>query len=199
MYAKYLKRFLDICVSSVLLAILWPLLVVVAMLVRVNLGTPVLFCHPRPGRHGETFTLFKFRTMSEARSNDGTLLPDSDRLTRFGGFLRRTSLDELPELWNVLIGDMSLVGPRPLLIEYLDLYTEKQARRHEVRPGLTGLAQASGRNILEWNDRFLLDEEYVDNVSFRLDLAIAARTIKILFTGYGVSARGESTMKRFQG
>jgi len=137
--------------------------------------------------------------MSEARSNDGTLLPDCDRLTRFGGFLRRTSLDELPELWNVLIGDMSLVGPRPLLIEYLDLYSKKQARRHEVRPGLTGLAQASGRNTLEWNDRFLLDEEYVDNVSFNLDVAIAARTMKILFTGYGVSANGESTMKRFQG
>lgn len=194
-----MKRLFDILVSGIGLVLLSPLLLAVALLVRAKLGSPVLFRHRRPGLHGRLFTMLKFRTMTDAVGSDGALLPDAERLTPFGRFLRRTSLDELPELWNVLIGDMSLVGPRPLLIEYLPLYTPEQARRHDVRPGLTGWAQVNGRNALSWDEKFALDLWYVDHQSFALDLKILWRTIFKVFARQGISAEGEATMPRFEG
>ena len=167
-----MKRFWDLAVSVVGLVILSPVLLILAVVVRVKLGSPVLFRQMRPGRDGELFELIKFRTMTDCRDSQGDLLPDSERLTRFGHFLRSTSADELPELWNVLRGEMSIVGPRPLLVQYLPLYSPHQGRRHEVRPGITGLAQARGRNSLTWDEKFDLDVWYVDNRSFRLDCAI---------------------------
>lgn len=194
-----MKRLFDISVSGIGLVLLSPLLLAVALLVRAKLGSPVLFRHRRPGLHGRLFTMLKFRTMTGAVGSDGALLPDAERLTPFGRFLRRTSLDELPELWNVLIGDMSLVGPRPLLIEYLPLYTPEQARRHDVRPGLTGWAQVNGRNALSWDEKFALDLWYVEHQSFALDLKILWRTIFKVFARQGISAEGEATMPRFEG
>ncbi|RMF01918.1 MAG: sugar transferase, partial [Alphaproteobacteria bacterium] len=162
-------------------------------------GRPVIFAQRRPGLHAKPFTMYKFRTMRDARGPDGTPLPDAQRLTPFGRFLRRTSLDELPEFWNVLKGDMSLVGPRPLLMEYLDLYTSEQARRHEVRPGITGWAQVNGRNALTWEEKFAHDVWYVDNRSLALDFRILLKTLASALTGHGVSAEGHATMPPFTG
>jgi lipopolysaccharide/colanic/teichoic acid biosynthesis glycosyltransferase len=194
-----MKRLFDIVVSTIALVLLSPLLVVTAILVRLRLGTPVLFRQMRPGLAGAPFRLMKFRTMTDARSPDGTLLPDAVRLTPFGRFLRSTSLDELPELLNVLKGEMSLVGPRPLLMEYLPLYSAAQARRHEVRPGLTGWAQVNGRNALSWEEKFALDLWYVENRSLALDLRILWLTVMRVFGRSGISAEGEATMPRFTG
>ena len=194
-----IKRGLDIGLAAAALLLSAPVLLLVAIAVRVNLGGPVLFRQQRPGLHGRPFTMVKFRTMRDALGRDGRPLPDADRLTPFGTLLRSTSLDELPELWNVLRGDMSLVGPRPLLMEYLDRYTPEQARRHEVRPGVTGWAQVHGRNALSWNERFRLDVWYVEHRSLRLDLRILMRTLAIVLRRTGVSATGEATMPVFQG
>ncbi len=194
-----LKRFLDIVLSLVALVVLAPLLLAVAVVVRIAIGTPVLFRQSRPGLHGKPFELVKFRTMSDARSASGELLPDEQRLARAGQWLRATSLDELPELWNVLKGDMSLVGPRPLLMEYLEHYSEEQARRHEVRPGITGWAQVNGRNAVSWEERFAMDVWYVDNRSLGLDLRILALTVARVFGRKGISQEGHVTMKRFSG
>lgn len=198
-YDVLLKPSLDFAVTVAALLLAAPLLLFIAIAVRVNLGSPVLFRQQRPGLRGRPFTMVKFRTMRDAIGRDGRPLPDADRLTAFGRLLRSTSLDELPELWNVLRGDMSLVGPRPLLMEYLDRYTPEQARRHEVRPGVTGWAQVHGRNALSWEERFHLDVWYVDHRSFRLDLQILIRTFTIVLRRTGVSAKGEATMSAFKG
>mgnify|MGYP003799965917 FL=1 len=176
-----------------------PLMLCLALAVRFRLGSPVLFRQERPGLHGRPFMLVKFRTMTGAADTDGRPLPDADRLTRFGRFLRSTSLDELPELWNVLKGDMSLVGPRPLLMEYLPLYSPRQSRRHEVKPGLTGWAQVNGRNALTWEDRLEMDVWYVENRSWLLDLKIIWKTIGIVLHREGISQQGSATMEKFQG
>lgn len=194
-----MKRGIDILVAGLALLVLLPLLAVLAALVRINLGRPVLFRQTRPGLHGRPFSIVKFRSMRDARTADGTQLPDHVRLTRFGRFLRATSLDELPELWNVLKGDMALVGPRPLLMEYLPLYAPDQARRHEVRPGLTGWAQINGRNAISWEERLALDVWYVDNRSTWLDLKILGLTLIKVVQRTGISAEGEATMPRFTG
>jgi lipopolysaccharide/colanic/teichoic acid biosynthesis glycosyltransferase len=193
------KRLFDILVAGLALILLAPLIALTALLVRVKLGPPILFRQLRPGRHGRPFTLLKFRTMRDARDSSGALRPDAERLTPFGRMLRRSSLDELPELWNVLRGDMSMVGPRPLLMEYVDLYSPEEARRMEVRPGLTGWAQVNGRNALSWDQKFALDRWYVDHASFALDLKILGLTIVNVISGRGVSADGEATMARFEG
>ncbi|MBB6012245.1 lipopolysaccharide/colanic/teichoic acid biosynthesis glycosyltransferase [Aquamicrobium lusatiense] len=194
-----MKRLFDVVVALCALALLSPLLVVLSLLIRRRLGSPILFRQVRPGKDGKPFEMLKFRSMTDARDTDGALLPDADRLTPFGQFLRSTSLDELPELWNVLKGDMSLVGPRPLLMEYLPLYSPEQARRHEVRPGVTGWAQVNGRNALSWEEKFALDIWYVDNRSLRLDLKIIVATIGKVLKRSGISADGEATMPRFDG
>jgi lipopolysaccharide/colanic/teichoic acid biosynthesis glycosyltransferase len=189
-----MKRLLDLCGALLLLAIFSPLLLVLALLVRVKLGSPVFFRQRRPGRGGRIFTVVKFRSMREVRSPDGQLLTDAERLTPFGVKLRASSLDELPELWNVVRGEMSLVGPRPLLVEYLERYTPEEARRHEVRPGLTGWAQIHGRNATTWDERLKLDVWYVDHHSVALDLRILWRTIALVCSRDGISAPGEATM-----
>ncbi len=194
-----LKRLIDVALSTPAIVLLSPFLLALAAVVRVSLGPPILFRQRRPGLHGKPFTLYKFRTMTDARDEEGRLLPDAQRLTRLGRFLRATSLDELPELFNVLKGDMSLVGPRPLLMEYLDRYTPEQARRHEVRPGITGLAQVSGRNALSWEEKFALDVWYVDHVSLWLDLKIIARTVWKILRCEGISQPGHATMEEFTG
>lgn len=194
-----LKRGIDVLGAGAALVVLSPLLAVVAVLVRVRMGSPVLFRQTRPGLHARPFRLVKFRTMSDRRDADGELLPDADRLTALGRWLRRTSIDELPELLNVLAGDMSLVGPRPLLMEYLPRYSPEQARRHEVRPGITGWTQVNGRNALSWDDKFALDVWYVDHRTLRLDVAILARTVTQVVSGRGVSAPGHATMEPFRG
>jgi lipopolysaccharide/colanic/teichoic acid biosynthesis glycosyltransferase len=193
------KRLLDILGALMALGILSPAIALVAILVRMKLGSPILFRQLRPGLHGEPFTLLKFRTMREAFDEAGRLLPDSERLTPLGRFLRRWSLDELPEFWNVLRGDMSLVGPRPLLIEYLPLYTPEQARRHEVRPGLTGWAQVNGRNAISWDEKFALDCWYVDHRSLALDFKTIWLTVSKVLKRHGISAEGDATMPRFTG
>ena len=194
-----LKRAIDVLGASTALVVLSPLLAVVAVLVRVRMGPPVLFRQLRPGREGRPFELTKFRTMTDQRGPDGTLLPDAQRLTALGRFLRRTSIDELPELVNVVRGDMSLVGPRPLLMEYLPRYSAEQARRHEVRPGVTGWTQVNGRNELTWDEKFALDVWYVDHRSTRLDLEILGRTVSQVLSGQGVSAPRHATMEPFRG
>jgi lipopolysaccharide/colanic/teichoic acid biosynthesis glycosyltransferase len=194
-----MKRLFDFVVAAVAAIIFSPIVAVVAVLVRINLGTPVLFRQLRPGLHGQPFTLLKFRTMIDAVDSSGSPLSDAERLTVFGRFLRRSSLDELPELYNVLRGDMSLVGPRPLLMEYLPLYTAEQARRHDVRPGLTGWAQVNGRNAISWDEKFAFDLWYVEHSSLSLDLKILWLTIRNVFTRHGISAEGEATMPRFTG
>ena len=194
-----LKRVLDVLGASAVLVVLSPLLAVVAVLVRARMGPPVLFRQLRPGREGRPFELTKFRTMTDQRGPDGALLPDAERLTALGRFLRRTSIDELPELVNVVRGDMSLVGPRPLLMEYLPRYSPEQARRHEVRPGVTGWTQVNGRNALTWEEKFALDVWYVDHRSTRLDLEILGRTVSQVLGGQGVSAPGHATMEPFRG
>lgn len=176
-YEKYTKRLLDIVLSGVALIVLWPVLLITAILVRIKLGSPVIFCQNRPGKGEKIFRLYKFRSMTDARDENGNLLPDEIRLTRFGKLLRSTSLDELPELWNILKGDMSIVGPRPLLVEYLPYYTEQERHRHDVRPGLTGLAQVNGRNSLTWEQKFAYDLEYIDHLSFLNDVKIIAKTV----------------------
>lgn len=194
-----MKRFFDFCVALGALTVLLLPLAVVALLVRVKLGQPVLFRQVRPGLHGQPFMMVKFRTMTDARDANGQWLSDADRLTAFGRFLRSTSLDELPELWNVLRGEMSLVGPRPLLMEYLPLYSAEQLRRHEVRPGITGWAQVHGRNALSWEERFKLDVWYVDNQSVWLDLRILGMTVRKVLAREGIHAAGEATVSKFTG
>ena len=199
MYQKYFKRSLDFIMALVGLVILSPLLLIIAILVRIKLGSPVIFKQPRPGLNEEVFILYKFRTMTDERDENGELLPDEVRLTSFGKFLRSTSLDELPELWNILKGDMSFVGPRPLLVEYLSLYNDEQRHRHEVRPGLTGLAQVSGRNAISWEEKFQLDCQYVHQVTFRGDLSILAKTVWAVFKQEGISSETSMTMEEFEG
>jgi len=194
-----MKRLFDIVVSLSLLILLLPLMVVLAAAVRIKLGGPVLFRQMRPGRNAEPFEMLKFRTMTNARGPDGTLLPSDDRLVPFGRLLRSTSLDELPELWNVLWGDMSLVGPRPLLMDYLPLYTAEQGRRHNMRPGLTGWAQVNGRNALSWEDKFRLDVWYVDNWSLGLDLLILLKTVGVALKRSGINTGDGKIMGRFEG
>lgn len=194
-----MKRLFDFLVAAGLLVALAPVFMLIAILVRSKLGTPVLFRQLRPGLNARPFVMIKFRTMTDARDANGELLPDSERLPPFGRWLRATSLDELPELWNVLCGEMSLVGPRPLLMEYLPRYSSHQARRHEVRPGITGWAQVSGRNALSWPEKFDLDVWYVDNRSFYLDLRIIFLTVASVIKREGISATGEATMHGFEG
>lgn len=198
-YRRYIKRFLDIVISLCGILLLWPLMAVIALLVRWKLGAPVLFCQQRPGLQGRLFPLYKFRTMTDQRDGEGRLLPDGQRLTAFGRFLRSTSLDELPELFCILKGQMSLIGPRPLLASYLSLYTEEQGHRHDVRPGLTGLAQVNGRNALTWEERFAYDLQYVKEISFRLDLAIFFKTVVKVLRREGISGAGSDTMAEFTG
>lgn len=193
------KRIFDFVFALIGLLVLSPLMLVVAWQIRKKLGSPVLFKQERPGIHGKPFYMIKFRTMRNAYDANGSPLSDSERMTSFGRFLRSTSLDELPELWNVLKGDMSLVGPRPLLMEYLPLYSAYQYRRHEVRPGVTGWAQINGRNELSWPEKFKLDVWYVENRSFWLDLKILLLTVKKVFKRDGISAAGEVTMSKFKG
>lgn len=194
-----MKRCIDIVVSFFSLILLFPLLIVIAGLVWAKLGRPILFCQLRPGVNGVPFQMVKFRTMLDSYDAKGKLLPNAERHTRFGSFLRSTSLDELPELWNVIKGDMSLVGPRPLLIDYLPLYSSEQFRRHEVRPGVTGWAQVNGRNAIDWDEKFKLDVWYVDNKSILLDLKILFLTIKKVFKRDGVNLSADTTMTRFTG
>lgn len=194
-----LKRFFDVGISAAVLVLLSPVMAVVAWQIRRQMGAGVLFRQVRPGLNGEPFEMVKFRTMKDAVDAEGNLLPDAERMTSLGRFLRSTSLDELPELWNVLKGDMSLVGPRPLLMEYLPLYSPEQLRRHEVRPGLTGWAQVNGRNALGWQQKFELDVWYVDNRSWWLDMKILFLTVKLVLMRDGISAEGEATMSRFTG
>lgn len=194
-----MKRLFDIVISLIAILCLLPLFILVFILVRISLGRPVFFVQDRPGLKSKIFRMIKFRTMLDAVDSEGRALPDSKRLTKFGTFLRSTSLDELPELWNVLKGDMSLVGPRPLLKEYLPLYNEEQARRHEVRPGVTGWAQINGRNALSWEDKFKLDVWYVDRQSFWLDIKILLLTVKKVLVRDGISAEGEVTTTKFTG
>jgi lipopolysaccharide/colanic/teichoic acid biosynthesis glycosyltransferase len=192
-----MKPVFDRAFAAVLLIALAPFLGLLAILVRLRLGSPIIFSQARPGRHGRPFQLLKFRTMTDGRDNRGVLLPDEQRLTKFGQWLRSTSLDELPELWNILVGEMSFVGPRPLLMEYLPHYSLQQRRRHDVRPGLTGWAQVNGRNQTTWDERFRQDIWYVDNVSARLDFEVLVRTIAKVLKRDGISAAGHATMPRF--
>ncbi len=194
-----LKRAFDIAASASALVVLSPVLAITAHKVKKELGSPVLFRQVRPGLHGRPFEMIKFRTMKDATDKKGNALPDSERLTDFGKKLRASSLDELPELWNVLKGDMSLVGPRPLLMEYLPLYNAEQAKRHNVRPGVTGYAQVNGRNSLSWEDKFKLDTWYVEHQSFLLDMKILLKTVKKVIIKDGISAEGEATMTKFTG
>lgn len=194
-----MKRFLDIVIAATALVLLSPIMVVVAVLVRINLGSPILFRQIRPGLGAKPFCMVKFRTMKDSKDASGTLLSDAERLTRFGKFLRGASLDELPELWNVLKGDMSLVGPRPLLMDYVPLYSPEQYRRHEMRPGITGWAQVNGRNALDWPSRFALDVWYIDNWSLWLDFKILLMTVQKVILRQGISAEGEATMSSFKG
>ena len=194
-----LKRAFDIAASTSALVVLSPVLAITAYKVKKELGSPVLFRQTRPGLHGKPFEMIKFRTMKDATDKAGNALPDSERLTEFGKKLRASSLDELPELWNVLKGDMSLVGPRPFLMEYLPLYSAEQAKRHNVRPGVTGYAQVNGRNSLSWEDKFKLDTWYVEHQSFWLDLKILLKTVKKVIIKDGISAEGEATMTKFTG
>ncbi len=194
-----IKRLLDIIIASTALIILSPLYIYVAYKVKKNLGSPVLFRQIRPGLHGKPFEMIKFRTMRDAVDSDGNPLPDSERLTPFGQMLRSTSLDEMPELWNVIKGDMSVVGPRPLLMEYLPLYNTEQAKRHNVRPGMTGYAQVNGRNAISWDEKFKLDTWYVENQSTLLDFKIMFKTVDKVLSKDDISAEGEATMSKFTG
>ena len=198
-YEKFIKRGLDLLISGCVLLVLWPVLLVLVLLVRSKLGSPAIFCQERPGKNGRVFRLYKLRTMTDERDEDGRLLPDEQRLTPFGRTLRSLSMDELPELWNIFRGDMSLVGPRPLLVKYLPLYNAQQARRHEVMPGLTGWAQVNGRNLVTWEDKFTMDVWYVDHISFALDLKILWLTVKAVLRREGISAESSATMEEFQG
>jgi undecaprenyl phosphate N,N'-diacetylbacillosamine 1-phosphate transferase len=198
-YRRFVKRPMDFILSLLAIIVLSPVFLIVALLVRTKLGSPVIFKQKRPGLNEEVFMMYKFRTMTDERDKNGELLPDSVRLTKFGRFLRSTSLDELPEFFNILKGDMSIVGPRPLLVQYLPLYNVHQKRRHEVRPGLSGLAQVSGRNAISWEDKFNLDVEYVDNVSFIEDWKIIFLTIKKVFVREGINSETAATIELFMG
>lgn len=198
-YELYFKRLFDIVCAVVALVAFWWLYIIVAILVKIKLGSPILFKQERPGKNGRIFKLYKFRTMTDERDVSGALLPDTVRLTKFGKTLRATSLDELPEVFNILKGDMSIVGPRPLLVQYLPLYNDFQKRRHEVRSGLTGYAQVHGRNAITWEEKFKLDVYYVDHVSFLLDVKIIFRTIKKVFIREGIHGSGTETMEPFRG
>ena len=199
LYKNFIKRIMDFILALAALLILSPILIIVALLVKFKLGSPVIFKQERPGLNEKIFTMYKFRTMTDEKDANGNLLPDEVRLTKFGKFLRASSLDELPELWNILMGDMSIVGPRPLLVEYLELYNEHQKKRHNVRPGLTGLAQVSGRNAISWEEKFNLDVEYVDNVSFIGDWKIILLTLKKVLIREGISSDTSVTMEPFRG
>jgi sugar transferase EpsL len=198
-YSQAVKPFLDRLLALLALLVLSPLLILIAVIILSKLGKPILFTHSRPGLNGKPFRLYKLRTMTNERDVNGILLPDAERLTRFGRFLRSTSLDELPELLNVLKGDMSLVGPRPLLMEYLGRYTPEQARRHEVRPGITGWAQINGRNAITWDEKFELDTWYVDHCSLCLDIKILFLTIWKVVRREGINEQGQATMSKFEG
>lgn len=194
-----MKRLFDFIVALSAFAMLLPIIVIVAILIRTKLGSPILFTQNRPGLHGKVFKMMKFRSMLDAKDKHGNLLPDNERMTKFGAFLRSTSLDELPGLFNVLKGDMSLVGPRPLLVQYLPLYNSEQAKRHNVRPGITGWAQVNGRNAIGWDEKFTLDVWYVENQSFLLDMKILLLTVKKVFIREGISADGHVTIEPFKG
>lgn len=198
-YKKYIKRLMDFILSLMAIIVLSPVFLIVAILVKIKLGSPVIFKQQRPGLNEIIFTMYKFRTMTDHRDENGELLPNHMRLTKFGRLLRSTSLDELPELFNILKGDMSIVGPRPLLIEYLPLYNEQQRKRHIVRPGLTGLAQINGRNAISWEDKFRFDLQYVENVTFINDLRIVVSTIAKVFKREGINSSSEVTMEKFTG
>ena len=198
-YEKYIKRLLDIVLSGTALVILSPVLLITAVLVRIKLGSPVIFTQERPGKDEKVFKLHKFRSMTDARDANGNLLPDKERLTRFGAKLRSLSIDELPELWDIFRGKMSIVGPRPLLVKYLPLYNAEQRHRHDVRPGLTGWAQVHGRNLASWEERFEYDVEYVKNISFALDVKIILMTVRCVFAREGINADGSATMEAFVG
>lgn len=198
-YEKYFKRLLDVFFSFILIILLLPVYIILIILVRIKLGTPIIFSQERPGYKEKIFKCYKFRTMTNEKNEKGELLDDAKRLTNFGKILRATSLDELPELFNILLGDMSFVGPRPLLVKYLPLYNEEQHRRHDVMPGLTGFAQINGRNDTTWDARFKYDLYYVDNISFLLDFKIVMLTIKKVFFREGISQQGEATMEFFEG
>lgn len=199
MYDRLIKRLIDLLLSGLALLVLSPLYLILAILVRVKLGSPVLFSQERPGKNEKVFRMYKFRSMTDARDANGDLLPDEERLTHFGMMLRATSLDELPELWNIFKGDMSIVGPRPLLVRYLPRYNERQRRRHEVRPGLTGWAQVNGRNAISWEQKFEYDVEYVEKESFWLDIKILVMTVGKVLHRSGISQEGNATMEEFMG
>lgn len=198
-YERFVKRFLDMVLSGMALLMLSPVLLVTAMIVRVKLGSPVIFCQERPGKDEKIFRLHKFRSMSDARDENGDLLPDEVRLGRFGRILRATSIDELPELFDIFRGKMSIVGPRPLLVKYLPLYNAQQHHRHDVRPGLTGWAQVHGRNLASWEEKFAYDVDYVQKISFGMDVKIILMTIRCVFAREGISAEGSATMEAFTG
>ena len=198
-YEAYIKRPLDFCLSLGALIVLSPVMGLTAILVKTKLGSPVIFKQPRPGKNEKIFSIYKFRTMTDERDENGELLPDEVRLTDFGKFLRSTSLDELPELINMVKGDMAVVGPRPLLVRYLDRYSEEQHRRHEVRPGLTGYSQAHGRNAVSWEDKFIMDVDYVDHITFLGDLKIILETVLAVINRDGISSETSSTMEEFMG
>ena len=199
MYKFFIKRIFEFTIALLALFMLLPIFLTISILVLLKMGTPIFFIQPRPGLNGETFKMYKFRTMTNKCDKNGKLLEDKDRLSNFGSFLRSTSLDELPTLWNVLCGNMSLVGPRPLLIEYLPLYSKNQARRHDVRPGITGWAQVNGRNAISWNEKFELDTWYVENQSFVLDMKIILLTLKKVIKRDGISHNNHFTMEKFKG
>ena len=198
-YEKYVKRMLDIVLSLAFILLFWWVYVIIALLVRVKLGSPVLFRQQRPGKDGKVFDMVKYRTMTDQRDEKGDLLPDEMRLTKFGKLLRATSLDELPEIFLILKGDLSIIGPRPLLVSYLPLYNEHQKRRHEVKPGLTGYAQVNGRNAISWEEKFDLDVWYVDHVSFVTDIKILFKTVQVVFKRSGISSGTSETMEAFVG
>lgn len=198
-YEKYIKRALDVVLSACALIVLSPVMAVTALLVRLKLGSPIIFSQERPGKHGKIFRLHKFRTMKDLYDENGEPLPDELRLTAFGKKLRSSSLDELPELWNILKGDMSIVGPRPLLVRYLPRYNERQSHRHDVMPGLTGYAQANGRNAISWEEKFEMDVRYAENISLALDVKIILQTVKAVLRREGISSAQSATMEEFMG
>ena len=199
MYSRFFKRILDFVLSLTAMLVLLPVLLVLTVLGAVKMGGNPFFTQERPGKNEKIFKLVKFRTMSNKKDADGNLLPDDQRLTSYGKFLRATSLDELPELWNILVGDMSIIGPRPLLVRYLPRYNARQKRRHEVRPGLTGYAQAHGRNALSWEDKFEMDVWYVDHISFKTDVQVIIDTVKVVLHREGISSETSATMEEFMG